>query len=103
MVRQAHHDGLSLARRLVLVFVRQSGAVEQLVSLFAVRLIAVFLCLGSAKFLAVDGGLCVLVAALFCLAKFAKVDEVAHVSPDRLAAGGFRESGIDRQNAATVM
>jgi hypothetical protein len=55
--------------------------------------------LGSAKFLAVDAGLGFFGLALLCLAKFVKVDEVAHGSPDGVSPDQFAAaelgSGID--------
>src|SRR4029077_1136439 len=47
------------------------------------------LCFGSAKFFAIDGGLVFVRPVLFCLAKFVKVDEVAHdvLPPNKPHAG----------------
>jgi len=106
MVRQAHHEGVFLPLWLVGFLGRQFRPVQLLVAAFAGFAVAFGLRLGSAKFLAIDAGLDLFGLALLCLAKFVKVDEVAHGSsdgffPDQFAAG--IGSGIDWRIASRSM
>ena len=59
----------------------QLHRVERLFLLFTQLPAPLRLCLGSAKFLAIDGGLIFFDLALICLAKFVKVGQIAYEIP----------------------